>query len=66
MKKLYRSKDNKILCGVIGGIGEYVDVDPVILRIVWIITTTFTGFAPGIIAYVLTCVVIPEKPQIIN
>ena len=61
MKKLYKNKDNKIICGVICGIGEYFNIDPVILRVVWIIITIFTGFFPAVIAYLLFCLVVPQK-----
>ncbi len=33
MKRLYRSKDNRVLCGVCGGIGDYLNVDPTIIRL---------------------------------
>ncbi len=62
-KKLYRSEKNKILSGVLGGIGEYAELDPVIIRIIFIIILVVTGFIPGIIAYFLFVVVIPKKPD---
>jgi phage shock protein C len=61
MKKLYRSKENKVLAGVIGGIGEHFDIDPVILRIIWIFLVVFTAFAPGIIVYFFSVLIIPKK-----
>lgn len=61
MKKLYKSKRNKILTGVIGGLGEYFNVDPVLLRVVWIVIVVFTGLMPGIIAYLLATFVIPKE-----
>ncbi|MDP3883064.1 MAG: PspC domain-containing protein [Candidatus Staskawiczbacteria bacterium] len=65
MKRLYKSKDNKVFCGVIGGVGEYFDVDPVLLRVVWLLIVVFTGIFPGIIAYILACIVVPQKPPVI-
>ena len=47
MKKLHKSKENKVWLGVIGGIGEYFNFDPVVLRVIWIIVVVFTGFFPG-------------------
>ena len=62
-KRLYRSKKNKILSGVIGGISEYTDIDPVILRLIWVLILVFTGFVPGIIAYILAVAVMPHKTE---
>ena len=63
MKKLYKSKKNKVFAGIIGGIGEYLDVDPVALRIVWILLVVFTGLIPGIIAYLIAIFIVPNKPE---
>ncbi|HDZ54528.1 MAG TPA: PspC domain-containing protein [Candidatus Nealsonbacteria bacterium] len=63
MRKLYKSKENKILAGIIGGIGEYLNVDPVILRVVWIVIVVFTGFVPGIIVYLVAGFVVSDKPK---
>lgn len=62
MKKLYKSRDNKIFAGVIGGIGEYFDIDPVLLRILWLIILVATGFFPGLIAYIIAIFIVPKKP----
>ena len=60
MKKLYRSKKNRIIAGVCSGIGEYFDIDPTIVRVLWVIGTLASmGF--GIIAYILCWIIIPEK-----
>lgn len=58
-KKLYRSNTNKMLSGVCGGIGEYFDLDPTIVRLVWAIIG-FTG--PGILAYIVAACIIPKDP----
>lgn len=60
-KKLYRSSKNRIIAGVLGGLGEYFGVDPVALRLIWILVVVFTGFVPGMIAYLLAIVVMPKK-----
>ncbi len=60
-KKLHRSQENKILAGVLGGIGEYSEVDPAILRIIFILILIFTGFIPGTIAYLLFIVILPKE-----
>lgn len=61
-KQLYRSSRNKILGGVCGGLGEYMDVDPVVFRIIWIILL-FVSFGGAILAYVLMWIVIPRNPH---
>jgi phage shock protein C len=63
MKKLYKSNTNKIFCGVIGGVGEYFDVDPVILRLLWLVILIATGVLPGLIVYIVACLIVPEKPN---
>lgn len=61
MKLLHKSKDNKVFCGVIGGFGEYFGVDPVALRVGYVFLSIFTGFVPGLIAYFIVCMIVPEK-----
>lgn len=58
--KLYRSKTNKILAGVCGGLGEYFRIDPLIIRIVWIAVAT-GGI--GIPLYILAIFLLPSKPR---
>ena len=50
-KRLYKSNRNRVLCGVCGGLGEYFNVDPVIIRVLWVLFT-FAGGA-GILAYII-------------
>lgn len=57
--QLYRSTENKMIGGVCGGIGEYLDVDPTIVRLL-VTLLTFAGFA-GLLAYVIMWIVIPEN-----
>jgi phage shock protein C len=65
-KRLYKSKENKIISGVMGGLGEYFDVDPVLFRIIYLALTVFTAAFPGIIAYFLMAIVIPSKPEVMH
>lgn len=60
-KKLYLSDDKK-LSGVCGGIGEYFDVDPTVIRLAWILFSVLTGFIPGLIAYIIAAIIMPAKP----
>ena len=58
-KKLYRVKEGKYLAGVCGGIAEYFDMDPTLIRLPWALIACFAG--AGIIAYIVCAFVIPEK-----
>lgn len=60
MKKLTRSRDNKVLAGVLGGIGEYLDTDPVFVRLLYVLGTLATGILPGILGYVLALIIVPQ------
>ena len=62
-KKLYRSTENKIFGGIIGGLGEYFDVDPVLLRVFWVFVAVFTGIIPGVIVYLMALFIIPTKGE---
>lgn len=59
-KKLYRSRTERILFGVCGGLGQYFNIDPVIIRIVFIILTFFSG--TGFLLYLILLVVVPREP----
>ncbi|PIZ70299.1 MAG: hypothetical protein COY19_00345 [Candidatus Marinimicrobia bacterium CG_4_10_14_0_2_um_filter_48_9] len=59
MQKLYKSSTNKVFDGVCGGIGEYFTVDPVIIRILWMLLVMFGG--TGFIAYIIAMFLIPRQ-----
>ena len=63
-KRLFRSENNKIVAGILGGLGEYLDVDPVLLRLLYAAITVFTGVLPGLVVYVLAIVIVPRGPAI--
>lgn len=63
MKKLYKNEHDEVLTGVIGGIGEYFNVDPTVLRIAFVVLVLVTGVFPGIIAYIIAYFLVPEKPH---
>lgn len=63
MKKLHRSETNKVVSGVLGGFGEYFDIDPVLLRVVFILFVLVTGFFPGVFAYIISLFIIPKAPS---
>jgi phage shock protein C len=59
MDKLYRSKNNKIIAGVCGGIGEYFNVDPTLIRLLWLFISIMGG--SGVLAYIIAWIIIPEE-----
>jgi phage shock protein PspC (stress-responsive transcriptional regulator) len=62
IRRLYRSRKDRMLCGVCGGLAEYFEVDPMIVRLLWIVLTLLS-LGAGIIAYLIACVIVPEKPR---
>ena len=58
-KRLYRSRKNKVIGGVCGGIGEYFNIDPVLIRLVLVLFSFMGG--GGIIAYIIAWMVIPLR-----
>jgi phage shock protein PspC (stress-responsive transcriptional regulator) len=58
-KRLYRSEKNRIIGGVCGGIGEYLDADPTLVRLIWVLGSLVWGM--GIILYILAWIIIPEE-----
>lgn len=63
-KKLYRSMMNKKICGVCGGIGEYFDIDPTVIRLAWVLFALLGG--SGLLAYIICAIVIPQNNQLPN
>jgi phage shock protein C len=63
MKKLTRSTSDRWVAGICGGIGEYFEIDPNVIRVLWVIITVLTGFVAGIIIYILLWIILPEQGQ---
>lgn len=63
-KKLKRSRTDRVIAGVCGGVGEYFNIDPVIVRIVWVILAFMPG-GPGFLAYLICALIIPEDDGVI-
>lgn len=61
MKRLYRSKTDRLLGGICGGIGRYYDTDPNLVRIVWVVLTLLS-VGVGVIAYLAAWIIVPEEP----
>ena len=58
-KRLYKSDVNRTIAGVCGGIGEYFNIDPVVIRLLWVVFCCLGG--SGIIAYIIAAIIIPSK-----
>lgn len=61
MKKLYKSDVDRKLCGVCGGIAEYLGIDSTIVRLIWVVLVVF--FGTGILACIIAALVIPDYPN---
>lgn len=57
-KKLYRSRNNRMISGVCGGVAEYINLDPTIIRLLWVLFC-FAG-GTGVLAYIIAAIIIPE------
>ena len=60
-KKLYKSRQNRVIDGICGGIAEYFGVDPTIVRILWVLITLLGG--SGLILYIVAMIIMPVNPQ---
>mgnify|MGYP002513521742 CR=1 FL=1 len=60
-KKLCRSRSDKKLAGVCGGLAKYLNMDVTVVRLIWALVTVFAG--AGLIAYIVCALVIPEEPN---
>lgn len=61
-KHLFRSDKNRIIAGICGGLAEYFNIDVSLLRLIWLLVVVFTGIFPGVVAYIIAILVIPNKP----
>ena len=61
VKRLYRSRDERIIWGICGGMGKYFNIDPVLVRVIWVLSIIFGGW--GILAYLILRFVIPLEPR---
>ncbi|MEJ2149104.1 MAG: PspC domain-containing protein [Chloroflexota bacterium] len=60
-KRLYRSSDDRMIAGVCAGLAEYMNVDPVLVRLAMVLFTLAGG--SGIIIYVIAWIIMPERPE---
>jgi phage shock protein C len=61
-KRLFRSKYDRVLGGVCAGLGKYFNIDPVLVRVVWVVS--FFAVGVGFLAYLIAWIIIPEEPGV--
>ena len=61
-RRLYKSNENKMLDGVCGGIAEYFDIDPTLVRLAWVLFCALGG--SGFLAYIIAAIIIPRSPLV--
>jgi len=60
MKRIYRSQEDKKVAGILGGLGELFDIDPTLLRLLFVFVGLATGVIPLIVAYLIGWIIIPK------
>ena len=60
---LQRSRSDRMIAGVCGGLADYIGIDPTLMRLIYIIGTIMTGFIPGIFVYFILAIIAPEEPE---
>lgn len=58
-KRLYRSNNNKMICGVCQGVSEYINIDPTVVRLLWVLFGFMGG--TGVFAYIVAAIIMPVK-----
>ena len=61
IKRLFRSRNDRMFAGVAGGLGEYFDIDPTVVRILFVLSIFF-GVGSGLLVYFILMLVVPEEP----
>ncbi|GAB6181567.1 hypothetical protein JCM14036_28860 [Desulfotomaculum defluvii] len=61
MKRLFRSRSQRMIAGVCGGIAEYFNADPTIVRVIYILGSLLSVAFPGIIIYIILMIIIPSE-----
>lgn len=63
MKKLFRSRTNKVIAGVCGGLGEALNIDPSIIRVIFALLL-LPGGLPGFVPYLIFWIIVPQQPKL--
>lgn len=62
-KRLYRSKKERRIAGICGGLAEYLETDPTLIRLIFVLLLFVTGFAPMVVTYLIGWIIIPINPE---
>ncbi|MDH5507716.1 MAG: PspC domain-containing protein [Anaerolineae bacterium] len=62
IKRLYRSRNDRMVAGVCGGLGEFLTIDPTLIRLIFVFGTVFVG--TGLLVYFVMMLVVPEEPLV--
>ncbi len=64
-RKLVRSRTDRMLCGVCGGIGDYLHIDPTLVRLIWVLCS-LAGCGMGLIIYIVAAIIMPEDNGVVG
>ena len=59
-KKLFKSQDDRMISGICAGVAEYFEIDPTLVRVLWVLFSVAGG--AGVLAYIIAHVIVPERP----
>ncbi len=62
MKRIYKKRENKMICGVCAGLAEYLDIDPTLVRVLWAVVGLTAG--AGLLAYIICAIIFPDKSEL--
>ena len=62
-KRLMRSRSDRKIAGVCAGMGRYLDMDTSLVRVLWVLVSFAVGLFPGLIAYIVAWIIVPEEPE---
>jgi phage shock protein C len=60
-KRLIRTSNDKLLAGVCGGLANYLDIDPTIIRLLYVLASFFTAVFPGVLIYLIMWIIVPKE-----
>ncbi len=62
-KRLYRSRRNSMIAGVCDGLAEYLNMDPTVVRLIYVLLSLFTAAFPGLLVYIIAAIIMPLEEQ---